>query len=122
VAGRFKLDENIPRQAVGFLVEHGHDVETVAGEDLVGAADRDVAAAATAERRMVLTTDRGFADIRRYVPGTHSGIVVVHARELRASIIHTLHRTFIVDHRIDDFTGCNVVVQPGSVRVRRPDT
>ena len=27
--------------------------------------------------RMIVTLDRGFADIRRYPPGSHSGIVVL---------------------------------------------
>lgn len=36
---RFKADENIPHRVVAFLVERGHDVRTVAGEELIGASD-----------------------------------------------------------------------------------
>lgn len=117
---RFKGDENIPLQAIQLLADHGHDVTTVADERLKGGSDTRVLAAATAEQRMVLTTDRGFADIRAHPPGTHPGIVVVHARDLRQSVIVMLLGTFIVEHDFDDFVGCNVVIEPGSVRVRRP--
>lgn len=36
---RFKLDENIGRQAADLLRRAGHDVETVRGEGLGGAGD-----------------------------------------------------------------------------------
>ena len=53
-------------------------------------------------------------------PGTHPGVFVVHARELRPSVILTLLATFLAEHAFDDFVGCNVVIEPGSVRARRP--
>jgi predicted nuclease of predicted toxin-antitoxin system len=117
---RFKADENIPRAVVGLLVEHGHDVETVADEQLVGQTDLVVAQAAANEGRIVITSDRGFGDVRLYPPGTHPGILVVHARELRQSVILMLLATFLVEHDVEEFAGCNVVIEPGSVRVRRP--
>lgn len=117
---RLKADENIPRAVVGLLVEHGHDVHTVADEQLVGQTDPVVAEAAASEGRMIVTTDRGFGDVRLYPPGTHPGILVVHARELRQSVILMLLGTFLVQHDVGQFVGCNVVIEPGSVRVRRP--
>ena len=117
---RFKADENIPRTVVDLLVEKGHDVETVADEELVGETDLRVAAAAAREGRMVVTADRGFGDVRLYPPGSHPGILVVHARELRQSVILMLLATFLLEHHVEDFARCNVVIEPGSVRVRRP--
>lgn len=72
---RFKADENISRQLVQLLFDHGHDAQTVAEEGLAGAPDARIAAVAAREQRMILTTDRGFADVRAYPPGTHAGIV-----------------------------------------------
>jgi predicted nuclease of predicted toxin-antitoxin system len=116
---RLKTDENIPLRVVQLLLDHGHDVETVAQEQLVGEPDHRVAKAAADEDRMILTTDRGFGDVRTHPPGSHPGIVVVHARELRQSVILMLIGTFLVEHDFDAFVGCNVVIEPGSVRVRR---
>jgi predicted nuclease of predicted toxin-antitoxin system len=117
---RFKADENIPGQVVQLLVDHGHDVQTVADEQLVGAPDARVATAAVNEERMVLTVDRGFADVRAYPSGTHPGILVVHARDLRQSVILMLLGRFLLEYDVNDFTGCNAVIEAGSIRVRRP--
>lgn len=40
MAGRFKLDENLPRDAEALLGEAGHDVETALSERLGGGPDR----------------------------------------------------------------------------------
>lgn len=117
---KLKTDENIPQRLVEFLRERRHEVATVQDEHLVGASDDELAEVASGEGRVLLTLDRGFADIRRYPPGSHPGIIVVHARELRPNVILTLVSTFLTEHTFEDFTGCNVVIEPGSIRARRP--
>jgi predicted nuclease of predicted toxin-antitoxin system len=80
---RFKLDENMPRDAATRLSDEGYDVETVIGEGLGGEDDPPVLRAATDEGRILLTFDLDFADIRRYPPGTHAGIVVFRLKDQR---------------------------------------
>lgn len=63
--------------ACSVLTMHGHDVDTVLDESLVGAPDRDVVAAAAAGNRLLITLDRGLGDIRAYPPGSHASIVVL---------------------------------------------
>ena len=72
---RFKLDENLPIQLKGLFTESGHDV-TVLEQGMGGATDSDVASACLAEKRILVTQDMDFADIRMYPPGEHPGIVV----------------------------------------------
>lgn len=117
---RFKADENVPARVIRLLHEHGHDVATVPDEGLVGASDARVAGVAASESRAVITLDRGFADVRRYPPGSHPGVFVVHARDLRPSVILMLVATFLTEHSFEDFTRCNVVIEPGALRIRRP--
>jgi predicted nuclease of predicted toxin-antitoxin system len=62
---RFKLDENMPRDAAYRLSDEGHDVETVIGEGLGGERDSPVLKAAAVEDRILLTVDLDFADIRQ---------------------------------------------------------
>jgi predicted nuclease of predicted toxin-antitoxin system len=116
---KLKADENISARVIQLLRERGHDVATVPDEHLVGATDRSLAEAAASEDRILITLDRGFADVRR-PPGTHPGIVEVHARDLRPSLILTLVSTFLATHPFDDFIGCNVVIEPGALRTRQP--
>jgi Domain of unknown function (DUF5615) len=54
---RFKLDENMPRDATTRLGEEGHDVATVIDEGLEGEDDPPVLKAATDEGRTLHPAD-----------------------------------------------------------------
>ena len=73
---RVKLDENLPIQLKHLFTESGHDAVTVLEEGMGGATDSDVASVCLAEKRILVTQDMDFADIRMYPPGEHPGIVV----------------------------------------------
>lgn len=77
MAGRFKLDENLPGAAESLLRDSGHDVETVLAEGLGGAPDAGVLGAARGEDRILVTLDLDFADIRLYPPSDFPGIWVL---------------------------------------------
>jgi predicted nuclease of predicted toxin-antitoxin system len=74
---RFKLDENLPRDAEVLLQQAGHDVHTVLAEQLGGASDPRVFDASQAEERVLVTFDLDFSDIRVYPPASHHGIWVL---------------------------------------------
>jgi predicted nuclease of predicted toxin-antitoxin system len=80
---KFKLDENMPADLAVLLRHHGHDTTNVAEERLAGANDPPLLAEAVKERRVLLTFDVDFADIRAYPPGTHAGIVVFRLHDQR---------------------------------------
>jgi predicted nuclease of predicted toxin-antitoxin system len=88
MAGRFKLDENLPRDAQALLFAAGHDVETAIEEHLAGNPDAKVLDACCAESRVLVTLDLDFADIRLYPPSTHAGVWVL--RPATQSIKNTL--------------------------------
>jgi predicted nuclease of predicted toxin-antitoxin system len=117
---RIKLDENLPVEAAVVLRPLGHDVDTVDDEAMVGAADEDVLRAATAEGRLLITLDRGFADIRRHPPGTHAGVVVLRPSDQLAPTVIAALRDLVVAHPLEDMVGCNTIVRSGLVRIRRP--
>jgi predicted nuclease of predicted toxin-antitoxin system len=52
---RVKLDENLPAGALAVAVVLGHDADNVSSENLTGATDPDVLAAATADDRFLIT-------------------------------------------------------------------
>lgn len=88
MATRFKLDENIPRDAEALLRDAGHNVETVLAEQLGGRADPLVLDACRSEDRVLVTFDLDFADIRAYPLASHLGIWVL--RPVTQSIENTL--------------------------------
>ena len=88
MSARFKLDENLPRDAEAFLRNAGHDVHTVLDEQLGGNADPRVFATSQAEDRILVSFDLDFSDIRVYPPTSYAGIWVL--RPHTQSIENTL--------------------------------
>lgn len=80
--GKFKLDENLPREAADLLRGAGHDAVSVMDQQMCGRPDADVAAVCQREDRVVVTLDLDFADIRAYPPANYPGIVVLRLTQL----------------------------------------
>ena len=74
---KFKVDENMPREAVDILHDAGHDATTVHDQGLSGAQDPVVALCCQQEARVLLTLDTDFGNIQAYPPSESSGIVVL---------------------------------------------
>jgi len=77
---KVKLDENLPLQIAVELRARLHDVQTVWEEGLSGHADLDIWEGAQREGRVLITQDLDFSDARKFVPGTHHGIVLIRLR------------------------------------------
>lgn len=77
MSSRFKLDENLPRDAKALLVDAGHDVHSVNDERLGGRADLTILDVCVSEDRVLVTLDLDFADIRLYPPSSHRGIWIL---------------------------------------------
>ncbi|MBI3696227.1 MAG: DUF5615 family PIN-like protein [Acidobacteria bacterium] len=58
------------------LAEAGHDAETVVKESRAGVADRDLLEVTQHEGRILLTLDKGIANIRMFPPAVFPGIVL----------------------------------------------
>ena len=77
MVARFKLDENIARDAEVLLRDAGHDVQSVFDDHLDGGADAQLLDVCRNEKRILITLDLDFADIRLYPPSSHAGIWVL---------------------------------------------
>ena len=77
MAARFKLDENIARDVEALLRDAGHDVHSVFDEHLDGGPDTQLLDACRNEKRILITLDLDFADIRLYPPASHAGVWVL---------------------------------------------
>jgi predicted nuclease of predicted toxin-antitoxin system len=77
---KFKLDENLPDEAAGILRDAGFPADTVGDENLSGADDGTVASTSSLERRILVTLDLDFENIRAYPPGEHCGIIVLRVK------------------------------------------
>ena len=73
---KFKVDENLPEELSQLFRQTGWDSLTVAEQQLGGAEDPDVARISNSEQRVLVTFDRGFANIKAYPPAKHPGMIV----------------------------------------------
>jgi len=88
MAVRFKLDENLPKDAGALLRDAGHDVETVLDERLGGNPDAKILDACQTEKRVLITLDLDVSDIRLYPPSSHNGVWIL--RPYTQSVENTL--------------------------------
>jgi hypothetical protein len=68
---RFLVDENVRREVGSWLRTLGHDVAAAPS----GLPDPQVLKLARTQRRILITHDAEFANILRYPPTTHRGII-----------------------------------------------
>jgi len=115
---RIHLDENLPVELVEELAALGHDVDHVKSSNMAGYSDRDVWDFAQAERRLLITQDIDFGDVRRIEDAAHFGLVLVRLDQSRRGIIERIREVFAIE-RTDEWAGCLVVITERKVRVRR---
>ncbi len=117
---RIKLDENLSRHLKTYLEQIGHSASTASEERLLGKRDVELGAAAHAQGLMVFTLDLDFADMRKFAPGSHPGVIVFRPRSMGPLAVNRFILDFARGEDLEHFRGCLVVVEPGRVRVRRP--
>ncbi len=117
---RIKLDENLSRHLKPGIEQHRHNVATAAEEKLLGKSDVDVGACARREGRMVFTLDLDFADVRKFAPGDHPGVVLFRPRSMGPAAVNSFILKFVRETDLEELAGCVTVVDPQRVRVRRP--
>jgi predicted nuclease of predicted toxin-antitoxin system len=117
---KIKLDENLPDDLTALLRSAEYEVATVAEEGLAGHDDPPVLKAATAEDRILMSFDLGFADIREYPPGTHGGIVVFRLRDQRWKTLQKPVRRLVSTGALRELRRGLAIVDESRVRFRRP--
>ncbi|HMK74699.1 MAG TPA: hypothetical protein VK568_00815 [Thermodesulfobacteriota bacterium] len=103
---KLKLDENLSRHLKPLLTGLGHDVLT---------------AAALREERMLLTLDLEFADLRKYPPGSHPGIILFRPPSFGPLSVNKFVIDFVNSADLSELTSCVAIVDPVNVRVRSPE-
>ena len=63
---KFKVDENLPAEIRDDLRDMGHDAHLVSDEGLTGAPDEVLLEHVRREKRILLTLDKGIADVRSF--------------------------------------------------------
>ena len=114
---RFKLDENFGRSIQEVLEEAGHDARTVHEENLQGAPDPEILAAATSEDRILITMDHGFGNVLIYDHKGTAGVAVINAPgRPTLALLRLLTATLLKGLTIGEIRGRLWIVEPGRIR------
>ena len=117
---KIKLDENLSRHLQDPLSQLGHDVSTALEEGLLGKIDVEIGAIAKSEDRIIFTLDLDFADLRKFPPGSHPGVVLFRPRSMGPSAVNQFVLKFSKETDLTRLARCLVIVEPHRIRVRRP--
>jgi predicted nuclease of predicted toxin-antitoxin system len=105
---RILVDENIPNITVDELRALGHEVLDIRGTPRQGMFDDELWPFAQSEQRMLVTTDKGFAE-HRYEK--HHGILVVRLRQPNEERIHARIMVAFREFTEADWPGLLVVMR-----------
>jgi len=117
---KIKLDENISRHLKRHLQKDGHSVFTAEEQGLLGKSDVEVGIVANSEGLILFTLDLEFADLRKFPPGSHPGIILFRPQSMGPLATNRFILNFVKETDIAPLAGCTVIVDPARIRIRRP--
>ena len=117
---KVKLDENLSVSLLKIFSEFGCDAETVDGEGLSGANDATVFKHVQAEKRLLVTCDLDFADIRHYTPSREDGIMVLRLSDRSWTSVIKRIRQVLEEISLENLQGATTIVSDTDVRFRKP--
>jgi len=115
---KFKVDENLPVEVAALLRQAGFDASTVLEQTLGGEADSTIAAICRIERRVIVTLDVDFADIRTYPPAHYAGILVLRIKQQDKPFLLKLFPRILHQLRQESIVGKLWIVDEQRIRVR----
>lgn len=115
---KFKLDENLPAELKDDLIGINQDADTVHDEGLTGALDPHLIEACRQEQRVLLTMDKGIADVRVYPPEVYAGIVLFRPKSQGRQAMLDFIRPRLPLFLAIDLTGHLIVVSDTGIRIR----
>lgn len=114
---KFKVDENLPIEIAELLRSAGHEAHTVREEGMAGADDPILGSVLQRERRVLVTVDKDFSDIRAYPPSEYPGIIVLRARRQSKWLLLALARMVVPLLPAEPLEGTLWLVQPNRLRI-----
>ena len=102
------VDENIPNITIHALRSAGHDVLDVRGTPSQGLFDEEIWRIAQDEKRVLVTTDKGFSEHR---DEPHYGILIIRLRQPNEERIHVRILAAFDQYSPQDWPGMLVVMR-----------
>src|SRR6202041_2207302 len=92
------------------LTQYGYDAVTVADQGWRGMANSGLWQGIQAEGRWLVTADKEFADLRRFPPGTHAGVILLRPAPENRREYARLAQELVDRFNLDEIAGSVVVI------------
>ena len=116
---KIKVDENLPKSILAILVDSGNDAMDVYSQGMSGWKDDDLWSAIQIEDRFLITADKGFADIRKYKPGSHAGVLLLRPDQDGIKPLTDLLNRVLQTVEISSLASTITVATSANLRIRR---
>ncbi len=115
---RFLTDQDVYQVTVELLRKLDHDVQRASDVGLAQTSDVEILHAATQQRRILITRDKGFGSLVFLQHREHSGVILLRMTPSIASSVHRELERVLRVHPETELQSCFTVVEPGRHRVR----
>lgn len=115
---RLLLDQGLPRSAMAFLTERGHDTVHAGDIGLSAATDASIIERARIDRRTIVTLDADFHALIALAGTSSPSVIRIREEGLKGRELAELVARAVGLCRADLDSGAVVTVRGGSVRVR----
>jgi len=111
-------DECVYQATVTLLRTWGCDTVTAQEAGLAGKTDEKMLAYAVAHKRVLITIDMDFRNIRHYPPKSHTGIIVLKIRPRTTDDVHAALKHLLQSTREEKLSKSLVIVDHNKYRIR----
>jgi len=115
---KFKLDEHLPMEIADDLRHAGHDATTVVEQGHCGIEDSALMNVVKAEARVMLTMDKGIANVTAFPPASFAGIVLFRPHQTGRGAVLQFVRQHMPAVLSQIRAGSLIVVSDRGIRVR----
>jgi predicted nuclease of predicted toxin-antitoxin system len=115
---KFKIDENLPTEIIDEIRGLGRDADSVIDEGLKGSADPKILAAAKTSGEVLLTMDKGIANVRLHPPEQFEGIVLFRPKRAGRRTTFEFVRRYLPALFATKLSGRLVIVSEAGIRIR----
>jgi predicted nuclease of predicted toxin-antitoxin system len=115
---RFLVDQDIYKISIDNLREWGHDVLTAKELGLQQASDQDLLKRAQAEKRLLLTRDKGFGGLVFLNKELSTGVILLRMTPWVAEEVHHELYRLLEEHAEEELINVFCVVEPHRHRIR----
>lgn len=115
---KVKLDEQLSQQLKPLFIRRGYEVSTVYDQDLVGKPDEELWPIVQAAGQLLVTADKEFADIHKYPPGSHTGVILLRPAYESLPTFKRLLNSVLDSKKLEELAEKTVVLSESGIRIR----